>query len=81
MATREQEHLANEAQRLINDDVLNEALAQIKVAAYEALASTDADDKTAILRLQQTIAVIDDIGITLEGFILEGQGQLIRPVA
>lgn len=67
------EHLAKEAARLKDEHILTEALQRMKTEAYEALSKADADDKTQILRLQQKIAVIEEIPDMLETFILEGK--------
>jgi hypothetical protein len=64
------DHLAKEAERLQNDPVFNEALQEIRAEALDALAAADADNKTMILRLQQKVAVIDEIRTMLSRFIL-----------
>ena len=60
---------AKEAARLLADDVLKHAFDVVRADALEALADADADDKTKILRLQQTVAVIDEIRAELRGAI------------
>lgn len=66
------ERLAIEADRLRNDDILNEAFATVRMDALEALSRADADDKTMILRLQQRVAVIEEVQAALHGFIIQG---------
>lgn len=66
------ERLALEAKRLATDDVLNEAYAEVRRDALEALALADADDKTMILRLQMKVKVIEEVQSALQGFILRG---------
>lgn len=66
-------HLAKEADRLKNDPIFIKVLDDIRTDALNALAVADADDKTAILRLQQRASVIDEIGAVLERFILSVQ--------
>lgn len=68
-------HLAKEAERLQNDPIFNNALDDIRAEALEALALADADDKTMILRLQQKVAVIDEIHTVLGRFILAADVQ------
>ncbi len=63
-------HLAREADRLKNDPIFTEALADIRADALDALAIANADDKTTILRLQQKVAVIDEIRTVLERYIV-----------
>jgi hypothetical protein len=65
-------HLAKEAERLQNDPVFTEALNAIRTEALDALAEADADNKTHILRLQQKVAVIDEIRAVLARQIMAG---------
>ena len=55
------DHYAKEADRLLADDTLKHALDTLRKDAQEALSTADVDDKTLMIRLQQTVAVIDDI--------------------
>ena len=66
-------HLAKEADRLQNDPIFIKALGDIRYDALDALAGANADDKTAILRLQQKVAVIDEIRTVLARFILKSE--------
>ncbi len=68
-------HLAKEADRLQNDPIFNDALDDIRADALDALALADADDKTMILRLQQKVAVIDEIRTTLASYIVAADVQ------
>ena len=68
-------HLAKEADRLKNDEIFNNALADIRSDALNALAAADADDKTMILRLQQKVAVIDEIRNVLDRYIMAADVQ------
>lgn len=68
------EHLAKEAARLKADEVLQQAFDTVRAEALDELATADADDKTMILRLQQKVAVIDEIRTTLDRFILKAAG-------
>lgn len=64
------DHLAKEAARLKNDELFNRALNDIRAEALDALVGADADDKTMILRLQQKVAVIDEIRAVLDRYII-----------
>lgn len=69
------DHLRKEADRLYNDPIFNQALDDIRADALNALAAANADDKTAILRLQQQVAVIDEIRTTLARYIMRTDVQ------
>ena len=69
------EHLAKEADRLQNDPIFIEALEDIRSDALDELAQANADDKTAILRLQQKVAVIDEIRVVLARYIIAADMQ------
>lgn len=64
------EHYASEAKRLVADDTFAEALTRIRMMAYAELARVNADDKTAVLRLQQKVQLTDDILGELTSMIL-----------
>lgn len=68
--TLTQDGLAEEARRLLADDTFAEALSRVRLNALSALAIADADDKTAILRLQQKVAVTADILDELKTMII-----------
>jgi hypothetical protein len=57
--------LPKEAQRLLEDDTLNLAFDAIRLEALSDLATVKADDTTAVLRLQQKVAAIEDIRAAL----------------
>jgi hypothetical protein len=67
------DHLAKEADRLKNDELFNTALDAIRSEALNALAIADADDITVMLRLQQRVAVIDEIRATLDRYIIASE--------
>lgn len=69
------DHLKREADRLKNDPIFTEALADIRADALDALAIANADDRTTILRLQQKVAVIDEIRTTLDRYIMAADVQ------
>lgn len=68
-------HFAKEAERLKNDEIFNKALDDIRTEALNALATADADNYTTIVRLQQRVAVIDEIRTTLDRYILAADVQ------
>lgn len=63
-------HLAKEAARLKADDLFNKALDSIRTEALDNLATANADSFTDIVRLQQRVAVIDEIRATLDRYII-----------
>jgi hypothetical protein len=69
------DHLAKEADRLKNDEIFMRALDAIRLEAFNSLANTDADNVTAILRLQQRVQVVDEIRATLDRYILAADAQ------
>lgn len=71
MSEAVKEHYANEARRLLADDTFAEALTRVRMKALVDLSTANADDKTAVLRLQAKVAVTDEIRSELEGMILE----------
>ena len=68
-------HLAKEADRLKHDPLFTKALDDIRSEALDALALADADDKTMILRLQQKVAVIDEIRTVLDRYVMAADVQ------
>jgi hypothetical protein len=69
------DHLAKEADRLRADPIFNKALDDIRTEALNALSIANADDKTMILRHQQTVAVIHEIRTTLARYIMAADVQ------
>lgn len=68
-------HLAKEADRLKNDEIFQKALADIRSDALNALATINVDEKTMVLRLQQKVAVIDEIRSVLGRYIMAADVQ------
>lgn len=66
------DHIAREADRLQNDEIFAKALEDIRAAALNDLALTDAAQTIAILRLQQRVQVVDEIRATLGRYIIAG---------
>ena len=69
------DHLATEAERLQNDPIFIKALADIRAEALEELVLAEADNHTIILRLQQKVAVIDEIRNVLDRYIMAADVQ------
>lgn len=69
------DHLAKEADRLKNDPIFAKALDAIRAEALNELATADADNYTAIVRLQQRVAVADEIRTTLDRYIIAAAVQ------
>ena len=69
------DHLTKEADRLRKDPIFLKALSDIQAEALSALAVASADDKTLILRLQQKVAVIDEIRNCLDRYIIAADVQ------
>lgn len=69
------DHLAAESERLKNDPIFNKALDDIRAEALEALAVTNADDKTAVLALQARVFMANEIRATLDRYIMAADVQ------
>ncbi len=69
------DHLAKEAARLKADDVFNKALDDIRSEALGGLVVANADSFTDIVRLQQRVAVVDEIRASLDRYIIASQTQ------
>jgi len=69
------EHLAKEAARLKSDPIFDKALSDIRADALNALVGVDADNYTAVVRLQQKVVVIDEIRNALHRYIIAADVQ------
>lgn len=69
------DHFAKEARRLRNDETLILAINAAQTEAMKELVTVDADDKTAILRLQARVQAFDEILSVLERAILSQAQQ------
>jgi len=58
--------IPKEAQRLLDDATLAQAMDEIRLEALNDLANVQADDITAVLRLQQRVQAIEDIRSKLQ---------------
>lgn len=68
------EYLAKEAERLKADPIFIRALDDIRAETLAELALANADDKTTILRLQQRVAVVNEIRAVLDRYIVASEG-------
>lgn len=66
------DHLAKEADRLKHDPLFEKALEDIRNDALNMLAVAPYDSFTDIVRLQQRVAVIDEIRAMLGRYIMAG---------
>ena len=64
------EHLAHEAQRLLNDEFLAHAVSLVKAEAIAALCNAKPDDLTEIVKCQQTVLVCENLVRELHRHIL-----------
>jgi len=71
----DKEHLSREADRLKSDPIFIKALEDIRTEALNALAEADADNYAAIVRLQQKVAVIEEIRNVLDRYIMAADVQ------
>ncbi len=69
------EHLAKEAERLLGDEVLADAIIRVGNGALKALAFVDADDKTQILRLQSKVQVCNEILDELAAMVIREKSK------
>lgn len=74
------EHLAKEAKRLKHDDVLNEALRQMRMDALEQLAVADPMDSRAVIYSQVYAALCNEFTEKLGEFILNAPAEDDHPV-
>lgn len=63
------EHLAKEAERLTNDDVLNFAISQISRDALLELRDCNPDEMTRIIQLQEKAKLCEEFVQMLHGYI------------
>lgn len=72
---KEVETRAFEAKRLLEDPIFVAAMETVSRNAMSALVTVDADDKTAVLRLQAKAQVVDELISELEAAILAALPQ------
>ncbi len=69
------QHLAKEAARLLDDDVLHTAFDCVRRQALEALGTCDVNDRTQVLRLQARVHVIEEVRSELHAMVLRGSPE------
>jgi endonuclease V-like protein UPF0215 family len=69
------EHYAKEAERLLNDDVLAEAMTAVRMNALVELSTVKADDVTEILRLQAIANCLPEVVDALKSHIIAAGGM------
>jgi hypothetical protein len=72
---KEVETRAFEAKRLLEDPIFVAAMEAVSQNAMSALVTVDADNKTAVLRLQAKAQVVDELISELEAAILAALPQ------
>lgn len=70
-----EEHYAKEAERLLNDDVLADAMTAVRMNALVELSTVKADDVTEILRLQAIANCLPEVVDALKAHILAAGGM------
>lgn len=81
MTTDADKTRALEAERLLNDDTLNEALAAMRAEALEKLVKADPSEFSAVALAQCRVAAVDDFRTALQRFYLKGQERKARSIA
>jgi hypothetical protein len=74
LTNEERIHRAQEAQRLLNEDLCKEVMQNIKGDALEELSRADPENTIQIIQLQAKIAVVESFQEGLEYIILDAQG-------
>lgn len=65
------EQLAEHAQRLLKDDILNFAIMEAREYALSGLVDADASDMVEITKHQSLIRALEELQTTLQGFIIK----------
>jgi hypothetical protein len=74
LTNEERIHRAQEAQRLLNEDLCKEVMQNIKRDAFEKLSRVDPENTTQIIHLQAKIAVVESFQDGLESIVLDAEG-------
>lgn len=64
---------AEQAKRILSEELVGEVLSGMRTDALEALAKADVSDTFWILRLQAKVAAIDDFCDGFEAFLLDAE--------
>jgi len=65
-----EEQLAKEADRLVNDLVLNHAIQEARTEHLERMSTIDPADFAEMVRTQAVVTALDDVMFTLQRYIL-----------
>ena len=65
----DKEFLAREADRLRNDPILRQAIANVRAGALERMVRADAADTAKVMELQALARACDSIGSELEAMV------------
>lgn len=71
MSKQDKLYKAEQARRILGEELVGEVLSGMRQDALEALAKAPVDEPNVILRLQAKITVIDDFCDSFEVFILD----------
>lgn len=71
----EREHRAQEAKRLMNEPLLAEAIATLRMNALLALSEVDANNTSEVLKYQAIAAVAQEIKESLEAIIVQSDSM------
>lgn len=74
LTDEERIHRAQEAQRILNEDLCKEVMQNIKGDALEKLSRANPENTTEIIQLQAKIAVVESFQEGLESIILNAEG-------
>ncbi len=74
LSKQERLHRAEEADRILNDDLCKEVMSDIRSDALNKLSIVDADNKNEIIRLQAVVQVVDSFQDGLSNFKLDADG-------
>lgn len=71
MSKTDKLYKAEQARRILGEELVGEVLSGMRHDTLEALAKADVEEPNLILRLQAKIVVIDDFCDSFEAFILD----------
>lgn len=78
MSTEEKQHLALEAERLLNDDTINKALDAMRIVGLENLVLVDPSKPDDIRKWQAYVAAVDAFRGQLSVFVTRGKERTQR---
>ena len=74
LTNEERIHRAQEAQRILNEDLCKEVMQNIKWNAFEKLSRANPENTTEIIQLQAKIAVVESFQEGLKSIVLNADG-------